>query len=72
MAETSVFSNTSLRLYIFHFLRKKPTAACTVCKRVINWDGRRKQCDYVRLYNQTYYCISCSQLELSGMSCAIT
>lgn len=72
MAETRVFTNSYLRQYIFHFLRKKPKVECTVCKRVINWDGRRKQCDYVRLFNQTYYCTSCSQLELSGMSCTIT
>lgn len=71
MAETEVFSDIYLRTHIFRFLRQKPHASCTVCKRIIFWNPQRRACNYVRLYNHTFYCVACSKTELSGVSCTI-
>ena len=71
MAETTVFSDTYLRRNIFTYIRSKPHAACVMCHRMIMWNPGQKICDYVRFYNNTYYCTSCAQMELHGVGCTI-
>jgi len=72
MAETYVFSDTYLRQYIFQFLRSQPFARCNVCRRTIMWNPQQKSCDYVRLYNDIFYCIICARIEMPRIDCSIT